>query len=183
MTVLRRPAAASDNGGGARRKKWRSQTQGLSNLSAQMRAVRSARDPVSKALLRRNSPRGGNGGPWRIRTSGLCLRRAALYPAELRDRSLRPRVMPDCVGKVQGFSAPRAAPHPVALPVLRPGSQGFFNPFRMISRCASRWRSRSSGACLLKIMLQTAAMIAGLMTIFSTPAPRSARNSPRSMPY
>ena len=26
----------------------------------------------------------GNGAPERIRTSGLCLRRAALYPAELR---------------------------------------------------------------------------------------------------
>ena len=31
---------------------------------------------------------GGNGAPERIRTSDLCLRRAALYPAELRVQSV-----------------------------------------------------------------------------------------------
>ena len=36
-----------------------------------------------KALEVISSPKKGNGAPKRIRTSGLCLRRAALYPAEL----------------------------------------------------------------------------------------------------
>ena len=66
--------------------------------------------------------RGQPNTPERIRTSGLCLRRAALYPAELRAqgavmiRRRRFRVNPACAaaGTGSGVAGPAAAtPHPV----------------------------------------------------------------------